>query len=94
MFISAFFHSASMSKKIKVKLDTVNLQEEGYHLFIKGEIGNHPVRLLIDTGASTTVIDKNFLSEKFPDLSLSANEQLTTELEQIPFRVNSLSWPT
>ena len=67
-----------MSKKIKIRISIVGLQEEGYHLFTKGKMGDHPVRLLIDTGASKTVIDKNFISEKFGDLNLETNDQLTT----------------
>src|SRR4030095_13656938 len=66
------------TKKIKIPLDLVSLQEEGYHLFILAKIGAHDVRLLIDTGASKTVIDKNFIAEKFPSLKLEANEQPTT----------------
>ena len=67
-----------MSKKIKIPIDVVSLQEDGFHLFIDGAIAGHQVRLLIDTGASKTVFDKNFISEKFPDLKLETNEQLTT----------------
>ena len=67
-----------MSKKIKVPLQLVCLQEDGYHLFMDGKLGDHSLRLLIDTGASKTVLDKNFVAEKFPDLKLEINEQLTT----------------
>ena len=67
-----------MSKKLKVGLLVVSLQEEGYHLFIENTIGEHPVRLLIDTGASKTVIDRSFLLDKYPNLKLEAHDQLTT----------------
>lgn len=67
-----------MSKKIRIPLEALSLQEEGFHLFVKAKLGKHSMRLLIDTGASKTVLDKKFLSEKFPELVLEANEQLTT----------------
>jgi len=67
-----------MSKKIKVPVEVLSLQEEGYHLFVKGKLGNHILRLLIDTGASKTVLDKNFIAEHFPEFKLETNEQLTT----------------
>ncbi|MBA3647850.1 MAG: clan AA aspartic protease [Chitinophagales bacterium] len=67
-----------MVKKIKVPLEILALQEDGHHIFLNGTIGNHSVRLLIDTGASKTVIDKNFISEKIPELRLEQTDQLTT----------------
>lgn len=67
-----------MSKKIKIPIDVVSLQEDGYHLFVDGSIAGHQARLLIDTGASKTVLDKNFIVAKFPNLTLETNEQLTT----------------
>ncbi|MBA2407493.1 MAG: clan AA aspartic protease [Chitinophagales bacterium] len=67
-----------MSKKIKIPIDVTLLQDDGYHLFIEASIGNHNVRLLIDTGASNTVLDKKFITDKTPDLKLEVNEQLTT----------------
>ncbi|HNA59416.1 MAG TPA: retropepsin-like aspartic protease, partial [Chitinophagales bacterium] len=67
-----------MSKKITIPLKAVSLQEEGFHLFVEGKAGTHSIRLLIDTGASKTVLDKKFISEKLPALKLEINEQLTT----------------
>ena len=67
-----------MSKKIKIPIEVQSLQGEGYHLFVKGKMDGIALRLLIDTGASKTVLDKNFLSKNFPGLQLQSNEQLTT----------------
>ncbi len=67
-----------MAKKIKIPIKAVSLQEEGYHLFVEGKIGHRTVRLLIDTGASKTVLDKKFIIEKLPEQKLEINEQLTT----------------
>ena len=67
-----------MAKKIKVPVEVLSLQEEGYHLFVVGKLGDHPLRLLIDTGASKTVLDKAFIAEHFSEFKLETNEQLTT----------------
>lgn len=67
-----------MAKKIKIPLEIISLQEDGFHLFVKGKLGKHAIRLLIDTGASKTVLDKKFITERFPELKLEVNEQLTT----------------
>ncbi|MBK9732941.1 MAG: aspartyl protease family protein [Chitinophagaceae bacterium] len=64
--------------KIHIPIKAVSLQEEGFHLFVKGKLGKHALRLLIDTGASKTVLDKKFISERLPELKLEINEQLTT----------------
>ncbi len=45
---------------------------------MEGKIGHRTVRLLIDTGASKTVLDKKFIIEKLPEQKLEINEQLTT----------------
>ncbi|MEO5675744.1 MAG: aspartyl protease family protein [Chitinophagales bacterium] len=67
-----------MSKKIIIPIEVVNLQEEGYHLFVAARLGNHSLRLLIDTGASKTVFDKALMADHFSHFRLEANEQLTT----------------
>ncbi len=59
-------------------MEVLNLQDQGYHLFIKGKVGNHSLRMLIDTGASQTVFDSNFISAQFPELLLEANDQPVT----------------
>jgi predicted aspartyl protease len=63
-----------MSKAIKIPIEVVSFFEDGFHLFVKGKLGEQILRLLIDTGASKTVLDKKFLMEKFPELKLEQNE--------------------
>jgi len=63
-----------MAKEIKIPIEVVSFLEDGFHLFVKGKLGDHSLRLLIDTGASKTVLDKKFLAENFPDLKLEQNE--------------------
>lgn len=67
-----------MVKKIIVPVEVMNLQEEGFHLFVKAKLGKHKMRLLIDTGASKTLIDRQFILRHEPGLPLHLNEQPTT----------------
>ncbi len=69
-----------MSKRIKIPLEITSIQEDGFHVFIPAKIGRTKLRLLLDTGASKTVLDKSFLTEHFKDLPLNTSEQLTTGL--------------
>lgn len=91
-------------KKISIPIEVLSLQEDGYHLFISARLNGHELRLLIDTGASRTVLDKNFLTEHFPDLKMELNEQLTTGVgtntiqseftEVADLRIGDLKFPT
>ncbi len=57
---------------IEMPLIFIPIEEEGYHILIKGEINNKPARLLIDTGASRSVFDKSriklFFEEEEPEI--------------------------
>lgn len=48
--------------KAKINLDIVSIQGDGFHVFFYGKINDTSVRLLIDTGASKTVLDKAFVN--------------------------------
>ena len=52
-----------MAKTIKIPLQQISLEAEGYHLFINVELNNKPAILLVDTGASKTVFDINRISK-------------------------------
>jgi hypothetical protein len=41
----------------KIKIDVREIEKKNYHLFIDLKIGGKPCRLLLDTGASKTVLD-------------------------------------
>lgn len=64
MDTSLFFYGM----KITLPIDACEIERKNYHLFIELIIDNKPCRLLIDTGASKTVFDKErvlqFVKEK------------------------------
>jgi predicted aspartyl protease len=41
----------------KIKIDVREIEKKNYHLFIDLKMGGKPCRLLLDTGASKTVLD-------------------------------------
>ena len=50
-------------KTVQLKLELCKLGDEGYHIFCKGRINGVRARILIDTGASISVINKAFAAE-------------------------------
>jgi len=48
-----------MEKEV-IKLKRIDLGDEGCHLFCKGRVQGIPIRILIDTGASKSVIGLEF----------------------------------
>jgi predicted aspartyl protease len=51
-----------MRKKISnIPLELLNIEGDGYHLMVIARVNGKPVRLLVDTGASKTVFDKQRL---------------------------------
>lgn len=46
-------------KEYRIKLNVLNIRNGGYHFYVNARINSVKVRLLIDTGASSTVLDSN-----------------------------------
>lgn len=68
--------------KHKIPINIVSIENEGFHIFVDGSVNELPLKLLIDTGASRSVFDKQKLLEKLNvDLvELIENEKLSTGL--------------
>jgi hypothetical protein len=50
--------------RIEIPIEIIELETNSYHLLVKCEInGGQTGELVIDTGASKTVLDKNFVSD-------------------------------
>lgn len=67
-------------KKIVLKIKLLNIENDGYHLSIKGKINGKVANLLIDTGASRTVFDLNRIDKFINKKDLKKNDQLSTGL--------------
>ena len=66
--------------RTKVDLIIKNIEPEGVHIFIDAEINNYPVKLLVDTGASRCVFDKNSVEELFDNHKIDKSEELSIVL--------------
>ena len=64
----------------KIPFEFVSIESDGVHIVLQAHINNKLSRLLIDTGASRTVFDKNRISLFVENIEMHENEQLSTGL--------------
>jgi hypothetical protein len=68
-----------MKRRITVPLTLINLQDDGFHLLVEIIVFNKTSEwAVLDTGASRTVFDKNYLLEHLPELADEEESQATT----------------
>jgi len=67
-----------MPRKHKIKLLIQDIVGDGCHVFVDAHVNHQPARLLIDTGASKTVLDKTFVMSLEPKVNLEQSEELST----------------
>jgi hypothetical protein len=63
-----------------IPLEVVALQEGSYHVFLKMRVNKKSIRVLLDTGASKTVLDKTFVEEKCKSQKTETIGQSTSSL--------------
>lgn len=66
--------------KSKVPLKILKIDEDGYHLIISARINGKPSRLVVDTGASRTVFDKERIKRFLDKEEIRDIEKLSTGL--------------
>jgi hypothetical protein len=69
-----------MRSSSRLPIRFLHLDPIGFHLFNRARLNSKACTMLIDTGASRSVIDKSWLSEKFPALSLDVSDHQSTGL--------------
>ncbi|TAE86467.1 MAG: clan AA aspartic protease [Bacteroidetes bacterium] len=60
--------------KYKISLEICEIEKKNYHVFVSLKIGEKPCRLLLDTGASKTVFDKEKVLQYITSKQLKSNE--------------------
>lgn len=50
--------------KTEIKLELIELERHSYHLLLDAIINDHPIRMVLDTGASRSCFDLEFLKQK------------------------------
>jgi predicted aspartyl protease len=64
----------------KITLKILSIEGDGYHLYINAKINGHKAHLLVDTGASKTVFDKNRIVNFSEENKLVELDRLSTGL--------------
>jgi predicted aspartyl protease len=67
-------------KTTSIKIEVVELDRNGFHLFISVKVDEKKCRFLIDTGASHSVIDKVYYKKNMQKKKLKTIKQSTTGL--------------
>lgn len=65
---------------VTVKLSIEELDKSGYHVFLSVKVNGKKCRFLLDTGASKTVIDKNWFEKNIGKNKLKTVKQETSGL--------------
>ena len=68
-------------------LKILQLEKGDYHTLLNGSVGGHKIRIVLDTGASHSCVDKLFVSQMFPELNLEPNEGVNAGIGGIGFEV-------
>ena len=71
----------------KTPLKILQLEKGDYHTLLHGSVGGHRVRIVLDTGASHSCIDKLFVNEVFPEMILEKNEGVNAGIASTGFEV-------
>ena len=67
-------------KTVKVPLQLINLQNDGFHLLVEVVVFGHPFNVVLDTGASKTVLDKASVENHIAAEDLLSSDKLSTGL--------------
>jgi hypothetical protein len=59
---------------VKIQLQKVDIPPGGVHLALNVTLNDTQVRMVVDTGASRSVLDLNYFKELFPDAVLKEEE--------------------
>ncbi len=61
---------------VHLPLQFIAIQDDGFHLMVDVSVNGHPLRMLVDTGASRTVFDRQTLVEllELEETDLFSNE--------------------
>lgn len=67
-------------KRTFVPLQLIDLHDDGFHLLVEVVVFGKPFNLVLDTGASRTVLDKTTIEEYISEADLHATELVSAGL--------------
>ena len=74
-------------KFYKVALKIVEMEKQDFHTILNAKISGFPVRAVLDTGASHSCVDKNFVEQMLPRNSLEKNFGINAGISGSGFEV-------
>ena len=63
-------------QQYNIKFKLVALEPDNYHIVAKASIEGHPLNVIIDTGASHSCFDLDFVRQLSPEISMEDNDGL------------------
>ena len=69
-----------MRRTFHIPLSIVELEPDNYHLICRGKVNGHPLRLIIDTGASHSCFDTQFITSIQQDAEMTENDGLSVSI--------------
>lgn len=75
-----------MRRTFHIPLHIIELEPNNYHLVCHGKVNGHPIKLIIDTGASHSCFDTAFISSIQQDTEMTANDGLNVSIGSNDFQ--------
>ncbi len=82
--------------RLTIPFTLVSLQEEGYHCITTATVNGSQIMMVVDTGASLSCFDINFLQQIVTEDSIKTNESMTSgigtnSMNSVVTRINEFS---
>ena len=71
----------------KTPIKILQLEKGDYHTLLHGSVDGHHVRIVLDTGASHSCVDKLFVNQYFPEMNMEKNEGVNAGIASTGFEV-------
>ena len=71
----------------KASLKILELEPGDYHTLLNGSVAGEKIRIVLDTGASHSCVDKKFVTQLFPDKEMEKNEGVNAGIGGTDFEV-------
>ena len=71
----------------KSLLKIVELEKGDFHTLLNGSVAGVKIRIVLDTGASHSCVDQQFVNQILPDLQMEANEGVNAGIGGSNFEV-------
>lgn len=77
----------------KTPLRILQLEAGDYHTLLNGSVAGKKIRIVLDTGASHSCIDKHFVNQLFPDKEMEKNDGVNAGIGGSDFEVLVTDFP-